>query len=190
MTQENKEDIIHFLEQLKIYGELNNIPNISEKNAEYLKQLIKKRNIQSILEIWTANGYSTLQFASILQEIWGYVTTIEFSQLAYEMAQENIEASWLSRNIKQYYWDAREIIPHLTESYDMIFIDGLKKASLQFFLLAQKKLNTWGIIVIDDVIKFRYKMEDLYTYLDTNQIPYRLEQIDEDDGIMILENKK
>ena len=30
-------------------------------------------------------------------------------------------------------------------------------------------------------------MEDLYIYLKENNIPYVLEQIDEDDGIMILE---
>ena len=179
--------INNFLQELKKYGENNNIPNISEKNAEYLKAIIKTRGIKKILEIGTANGYSSIQFASILSQLWGNITTIEFSQLAYEMAQENIEASWLSQYIIQYYGDAREIIPHLEKDYDMIFIDGLKKASLQFYLLAKEKLQPWGIIIIDDVIKFRHKMEDLYIYLKENNIPYELEQIDEDDGIMILE---
>ena len=179
--------LTNFLESLKLYWEKNSIPNISKKNAEYLKTIIKDKNIKKILEIGTANGYSSIQFASILSEIWGKVTTIEFSQLAYEMAQENIEASWLWKYIKQYYGDAREIIPHLKKNYDMIFIDGLKKASLEFYLHAKKKLTPWGIIIIDDVIKFRHKMEDLYMYLEKNTIPYKIEQIDEDDGIMILE---
>lgn len=181
-------DINTFLKALKKYGEDNNIPNITERNAFYLSELMKERKVQSLLEIGTANGYSSIYFANTISPYGGKVTTIEFSQLAYEMAGENIEQSGLSEYIIQYYGDAREIIPHLTESYDMIFIDGLKKASLDFFLLTQKKLNAWGMIIIDDVIKFRYKMEDLYSYLEEHKIPYRLEIIDEDDGIMILEN--
>ena len=187
MPQIKNEKLENFLKQLKKFGKQNNIPNISEKNAEYLKTLIQSRGVKNILEIGTANGYSSIQFASVMSEIWGSITTIEFSQLAFEMAQENIEASWLSSYIIQYYGDAREIIPHLDWDYDMIFIDGLKKASLQFYQLAQEKLQPWGIIIIDDVIKFRHKMEELYTYLKENNIPYKLEQIDEDDGIMILE---
>ena len=58
-----------FLKELKIYGEKNNIPNISEKNAEYLKEIIRTRNIKNILEIGTANGYSSIQFASILSQL-------------------------------------------------------------------------------------------------------------------------
>jgi len=57
------------------------------------------------------------------------------------MAQENIELSGLSHSITQYYGDAREIIPHLEQNYDMIFIDGLKKASLEFYLLVREKLH-------------------------------------------------
>ncbi len=68
----------------------------------------------------------------------------------------------------------------------MIFIDGLKKASLRLYLLAKERLNPHGTIIIDDVIKFRHKMEDLYDYLERKNISYRIEQVDEDDGIMIL----
>lgn len=67
--QKNPQNITFFLKQLKIYGEKNNIPNISEKNAEYLKNIITRRGIKNILEIGTANGYSTIQFASVLESI-------------------------------------------------------------------------------------------------------------------------
>jgi len=42
------------------------------------------------------------------------------------------------------------------------------------------------MIVIDDVIKFRYKMENLYTYIDQEKLSYEIIKIDEDDGIMII----
>lgn len=41
--------------------------------------------------------------------------------------------------------------------------------------------------MIDDVIKFRHKMENLYEYLGENNIVYEILQIDEDDGIMMIQ---
>ena len=175
-----------FLEKLKQYWETNNIPNISRENAFFLCSLLKKHNCKNILEIWTASGYSTIHFANTVRSIQWRVTTIEFSQWAYEMAYENIQSSGLQKYITQYFGDAREIIPLLEETYDFIFIDGLKKASLSFFLLSWEKLWQGWIVVIDDVIKFQHKMTDLYEYLDKEEIPYTLEKTDGDDGIMIL----
>lgn len=175
-----------FLKKLKKYGEKNDIPNISEKNAQFLRKLLQKNNTQHLLEIGSANGYSTINFACELEKTWGKITSIEFSQMAYEEAGENFEKAWVSHIITQYFWDAREIIPLLHETYDFVFIDGLKKESLRFLQLVWEQTLIWGTIVIDDVIKFRYKMEDLYEHLTTHKIPYEIVQIDEDDGIMII----
>ena len=57
-----------YLRNLKKIWLERNIPNISEENADFIKNLIREKNPKHILEIGTANGYSTLQFASILFE--------------------------------------------------------------------------------------------------------------------------
>lgn len=46
-----------------------------------------------------------------------------------------------------------------------------------------------AMIVIDDVEKFRDKMEDLYKYLHIHNIPYQLEKTDSDDSIMLLHKR-
>jgi len=168
---------------------LQDIPNISKANTAFLREYIEKNTIRSVLEIGTAHGYSTLNFANVLQNIWGHIDTIEFSQPSYEIASEHIASSGL-HNISQYFWDARDIIPHLDKKYDFVFIDGMKKASLQFFLLVWDKVHIWWSIIIDDVIKFRHKMEDLYEYVDSNNIEYEILQIDTDDGIMIIKKEQ
>ncbi len=162
------------------------VPNISKTNALYLRNILRKTNAQHILEIWTAHGYSCLNFADEIQKNWWHIVTIEFSQIAYEIASEHIKLSGLEEYISQYFWDAREIIPLLDQNFDFIFIDGLKKASLDFFKICWDKVNIWGTVIIDDVIKFRYKMEDLYQYLDTQKIDYCVKKIDADDGIMVI----
>lgn len=181
------QDRSDFLHALKAYGIENNIPNFSEENARYLRDLIQKIGAKNILEIGTANGYSSIHFADEMEKIWGKVTTIEFSERAYYMAQENFQAADVLHIITSYHWDAREIIPSLSEKYDFIFIDGLKKASLHFLKLCWEKAIPGGIIIIDDVIKFQEKMPDLYTYMPLSWIKYEILPIDGDDGIMQIE---
>jgi len=178
--------ITTFLQELKAHWERNNIPNVSLKNALFLREIIAKNTCKKILEIGSANGYSTIHFALEIQKNEWKITSIEFSQLAYEEAQDNYEAVWLSQYITHYFGDAREVLPLLDEKYDFIFIDGLKKESLNFLKLVWDKTLPNAIIVIDDVIKFRYKMESLYEYLNTENIAYEVIQIDDDDGIMII----
>lgn len=175
-----------FLQKLHIYGKEHNIPNITLENESFLRKTISENIYTNILEVWSANGYSTICFADEVEKNNGKVTSIEFSQKAYEDAQENFELAGVSDLIDYYFGDARDIIPFLEEKYDFIFIDGLKKASLQFYLCIKDKLLPWGTIIIDDVIKYRYKMENLYTYLENNKIAYKILKIDADDGIMII----
>jgi predicted O-methyltransferase YrrM len=58
-----------FLKRLKIHGKENDIPNISPENATFLRKLIRKNNTSHLLEIGSANGYSTIQFADELEKI-------------------------------------------------------------------------------------------------------------------------
>ncbi len=59
-------DISEILKELKSYGIKNTIPNISEENAKFLRKILKQHEIKHVLEIGTANGYSTLHFAQEL----------------------------------------------------------------------------------------------------------------------------
>jgi predicted O-methyltransferase YrrM len=54
------------LRHLRQIGIDNKIPNITPENAEFLKKLIEEKDPKHLLEIGTANGYSTLHFASVL----------------------------------------------------------------------------------------------------------------------------
>ena len=179
-----------FLRALKKHGEAHDIPNISEQNAVFLRKLIFENNTKKLLEIWSANGYSTINFALELEKTWWHITSIDFSQIAHEEATENYKLAKVDHIISHYFWDAREIIPLLEETYDFVFIDGLKKESLNFLQIIWDKTLPWGIIVIDDVIKFRHKMESLYTYVENNSLNYEVIQIDSDDGIMIIKKTK
>ena len=108
-------------------------------------------------------------------------------------------------NFSVYFGDAREILPHFEtwnpkahcerpksilnipqRRFEIIFIDGAFRMTREFYDLSVPLLSPGGIIIIDDVIKFRWKMNGFYEYLDTLWIHYKIIQTDPDDGIMII----
>lgn len=104
------------------------------------------------------------------------------------------------------FWDAREILPafllgaselrcHHPESYlvnipqgrfDCIFIDGAFRMTRDFFDLSYPLLLPGGVMIIDDVIKYRWKMGGFHEYLETQGVAYEIVQTDEDDGVMVI----
>ncbi len=186
-------DLTTYLLELKKSWLERKIPNISENNALFLKELIRARSPKNLLEIGTANGYSTLQFASAFLE-WDlpdwHITTLEYAENAYTEAQIHFEKMEMTEHITSLFGDAKFILPSLPDDhFDFVFIDAMKREYLDYLLLSLPKMTSDALIVIDDVEKFRGKMENLYTWLDEKNIPYRLEKTDPDDSIMITERK-
>lgn len=176
-----------FLEELKNHWIKNDIPNISFTNAKFLRDLIKIKKVKNMLEIGTANWFSTINFAIELKSLWYWkITTIEFSPNSHWEALKNFKNAWVDDVINPLLWNALDIIPKLKEKYDFVFIDGMKKRSKDFLELVWNKTKKWGIIIIDDVIKFKHKMLSLYDYIEENKIEHNIIPIDEDDGIMMI----
>lgn len=71
--------------------------------------------------------------------------------------------------------------------FDCIFIDGAFRMTREFFDLSRPLLAPGGIIILDDAIKYRWKMEGFHEYLDEQGIVYELVQTDLDDGVMVVE---
>lgn len=182
-----KKQTQEYLIKLREFWIANDVPNITDTNAEFLTDLIKKHQFRSMLEIGTANWYSSICFASALEEIGWHITSIEFSILSHNQAIENIWNAWVQDNITLIHGQALDIIPQFNDkSFDFIFIDWMKRRSKDFLELSIPKLKSWWIIVIDDVIKFSHKMIWLEEFLEENKLNYEIVKIDEDDGIMII----
>lgn len=180
------EDIEKKLIELKKYWEQNDIPNISLTNAKFLMDLIKIKKPKRMLEIWTANWFSSICFALELKKIWWILTTIEFSEYSYNEAIRNFYNFEVEKSINLILWNALDIIPKLKEKYDFVFIDWMKRRTKDFLELVWDKLKKDWIIIIDDVIKFKEKMIWLREYLEEKNIKYNLIPIDIEDGILMI----
>lgn len=180
-------DIQLFLTNLRKHWIDNTIPNISDTNSRFIRDLIKISKTKNMLEIWTANWFSGINFAIELQKNWWHLTTIDFSPKSQLEAVENFKTVKLDHIITSILWNAIDEIPKLQDNFfDFIFIDWMKKRSADFLALSLPKAKTGAIIIIDDVLKFFDKMPTLWTYLEENKIKYNILPIDPDDGVLMM----
>lgn len=176
-----------FLNNLRKYWIENTIPNISDVNAKFLVDLIKISKTKNMLEIWTANWFSWINFGIELEKVDWNLLSIDFSEKSYLEALDNIKEAWLQNTISLILWNALDEIPKLKDdNYDFIFIDWMMRRSKDFLELSWPKLKKGWIIIIDDVIKFREKMVWLWEYLERNKIQFNVLPIDIDDWVMMI----
>jgi len=120
------------LEEIEKYGRDNKIPILLDDTLEYISEILEKVRPKRILEIGTAIGFSAICFSKYLAEE-GRIDTIEIESLRVEQALENIQKVGVQDKIRVLEGDALEILPYLTEKYDVIFIDAAKGKYLEFF---------------------------------------------------------
>ena len=85
------------IKKLKEYAIKNNVPIIQDDGIKYIKEFIKKHNINSILEIGSAIGYSSILMAQTDPNL--RITTIERDQERYLEAVKNIKEFGLEDRI-------------------------------------------------------------------------------------------
>ncbi len=112
--------------ELKQYAKENNIPIIMDEGLEFIVNFIEANNIESILEIGTAIGYSALMWANC--PTIKRVVTIERNK---ELHQQAIVNCQNQNKIELIYADALKY--QTTEKFDLLFIDGAKSKYSDFF---------------------------------------------------------
>ncbi len=91
--------------------------------SRMIQLLIRLVRPQRILEIGTSIGYSTVSMAIVVKEYGGKITTIEYNEQSAKQAIKNFKHAGVAELIEVIIGDAKEIIPTLKESFDLIFQD-------------------------------------------------------------------
>lgn len=139
------------IESLRSYAEQNNVPIVDRLTLDMIKQLIRIHQPQQILEIGTAIGYSSMQFASVSSDI--HVTTIERDEAMLTQAKNNRTTFGFNAQIRQIVGNALEQFEQVNDRvYDMIFIDAAKAQSQKFFELYTPLLKDGGMVITDNVL--------------------------------------
>lgn len=139
------------LKEIEKYGRENKIPILLDDSLDYITKKLSEIKPYRLLEIGTAIGFSSICFSKYLSEN-GRIDTIEIESLRVEQALENIEKVGVQDKIRVLEGDALDILPYLTEEYDVIFIDAAKGKYNEFFEHALRLCKKGGYIIADNVL--------------------------------------
>ena len=152
----NKEE----LQKIKEKALEEHVPIIMDDTLKVVDEILTKIKPTKILEIGTAVGYSAMCFSEYLQE-GGIIDTIERDEERIAEAKQNIVKVGVAEKINILEGDAVEILPTLTEKYDMVFIDAAKGKYPFFLKEALRMLNEDNRVILADNILYKgYVMSD------------------------------
>ena len=140
-------NVYEIINEIRTYAKENNVPIMLDDGIEYLTNYIIKNNVNSVLEIGTAIGYSAIMMALANPSL--SVTTIERDEKRYLEAIKNVKKFKLEDRINLIYKDALEV--NLNEKYDLIFIDAAKAQNTNFFERFERNLCDGGTIITDNM---------------------------------------
>jgi predicted O-methyltransferase YrrM len=183
-----KGDAIH-LQRMREQALAQRIPVISAQNALFLKLLLAQRRPARVLEIGSAIGLSSAIIGQCLAAWGGQLTTVEISVPTQCAASANLQALGLG-NVVSLCGDARVLLRDWAAQgetpFDCVFIDAQKSQTHVFYEAALGLLATGGMVIIDDVWKYRHKMPVFYALLHARQQAYSLHFVDGADATMVI----
>lgn len=160
----------------------------------FISKLLSPNNI---LEIGTYTGYSALCLAEGLTAN-GKLITIDPNEETNAVASKYFQRSNYANQIDLKTGDATKIIPTLTQSFDLVFIDADKRNYAVYFDLVIDKIRKGGLIIVDNVLwSGKVTMEEKEMDVDTKAIHDFNKKVKEDirvtnlllpvrDGLMLL----
>ena len=119
--------------------------------GKVLTMLSKMIQTERILELGTFTGYSAICLAKGLKEN-GKLITIELDDELEELAQKYFIISGLQQKIIHLIGPALEIIPSLTEMFDLVFIDADKREYPEYYYQVFNKIRNGGYIIADNTL--------------------------------------
>lgn len=148
-----------FLEKLESDALRDGVPIIRKGTQSALRVILAMKKPETILEIGTAVGFSSLFFCEHSEAC---VTTIESWHKRADAARENFRAAGVENRVTLLEGDAAEIVPGLSGSYDFIFLDAAKGQYAALFPEVMRLLKTGGVLVTDNVLEHGEVLESRY----------------------------
>jgi predicted O-methyltransferase YrrM len=138
--------------------------SIGPDTGTLLNVLIKAARAQTILELGTSYGHSTIFLAEAARASGGRVISVDVSADKQRYAREQLAAANLESFVELRTGDARDIIVSLPNSLDFVLIDLWKDLYIPCFDLAYPKLSAGAFLAADNIIYPEFSRNDMAAY--------------------------
>jgi predicted O-methyltransferase YrrM len=138
--------------------------SIGRHTGQLLNILIKGTRAQSILEIGTSYGHSTVWLAEAARATGGRMVTIDCAAHKQEYARAMLLKAGLAGQVGFRLGDAREVLGALEGPFDFVLVDLWKDLYIPCFDLFYPKLRPGALVAADNMINPESARPDALAY--------------------------
>jgi len=135
--------------------------NLEPETAALLHILVRATHRQSILEIGTSNGYSTIWLAHAMRaRSNGRLVSIERNPAKLEMARENLQRAGLLNSVTLLEGEASDTVKTLEGPFDCVFFDADRISAPRQLDILMPKLEADVLLLADNVLSHPEEVAD------------------------------
>ncbi|HEX8650307.1 MAG TPA: O-methyltransferase [Pyrinomonadaceae bacterium] len=139
------------LAEMEEHAASHNVPIADREVALFLEITARAMNARRVLEIGMAIGYSVIHLARAMSED-GLVVTIEPNEEMIRLSEGYLTRAGLIDRVRVERGLALEVMPRLTETFDLVYIDAVKEEYSEYLDQALRLLRVGGVIIADNVL--------------------------------------
>ncbi|TXF89809.1 hypothetical protein FUA23_08980 [Neolewinella aurantiaca] len=124
--------------------------SISKKQGEALTELIRAKNLRTVVEFGTSFGISTLYLAKGVSSTGGRIVTTELIASKASKAKENFRNAGVEDLIEVRVGNALETLRDFNEPIDLLFLDGWKELYLPLFRILEGNFRSGTVVYVDN----------------------------------------
>ena len=139
------------LAEMEAYAGEYRVPIADREVALFLEITARAIAAKKVLEIGMAIGYAVVHLARGMGE-GGKVVTIEPSDEMINAATTFLKRANLFDNVQIKRGKALDVMPHLTDTFDLLYIDALKEEYSQYLDRGLPLLRSGGVVIVDNLL--------------------------------------
>jgi caffeoyl-CoA O-methyltransferase len=139
------------LAEMEAYAAEHRVPIADREVAMFLEITARASGAKKVLEIGMAIGYSVVHLLRGMGQS-GIVTTIELSDEMISAASGYLKRANLLERVQIERGKALDVMPRLTDTYDLLYIDAVKEEYQQYLDLGLPRLRSGGAVVVDNLL--------------------------------------
>ncbi len=138
-------------DEMERFAEEHKVPIADREVAKFLEITARATGAGRVLEVGTAIGYAVLHLARAMPAT-GLVVTIDKSDEMIARATSFLSRAELLDRVRFERGPALEVIPRLSETFDLLYIDAVKEEYNDYLELALPLLRAGGVVVVDNLL--------------------------------------
>lgn len=133
--------------------------NVEPESARMLAVLVRALRPQSMLELGTSNGYSTIWLADAARAVGGRLTSVEIDPGRSAQSEQNLRRAGLRDHVELRLEDAQATLADAPDdAWDLIFLDSERPAYTSYWPELVRTLRPSGLLVVDNAVSHEHEL--------------------------------